>query len=309
MRSPWLIAISMSLAWGCGGKVADPVGPGKKPSTGITTATKHHRPARRPAREILLGEMCPKAAAGRAAVVPVFVRRVGWNSENAELARPLQRHSARQFEVLGWDGARAGLFNVAGVASVGLDRDVAVGAYAGSSPCNLRRPNSNDRQVNADCVAAQDRCGVAIAILEKGSGFGARPFEEDPDPRDWKVGGACVAHGKLLVDIDGDKHPEAFPINQFVDAVRHPAEEVTAVPRGGATCSLQFAVRNVIPPGDPRHWRGMDVLGVLDLDGDGRNELILSYHYQTRRTWAVYSATETAVRLELMGESMPFPRP
>jgi len=308
MRWAWSIPLILGLSWGCGGKVKAPVGPGKKPSTGKAKASKP-KLGRRPVREILLGEMCPKAAAGRAAVLPVFVRRVSWDRKPAELLRPLQRRAARQFAVLGWDGARAGLFNVAGLAKVGLDRSVAVGAYAGSSPCKVLTAGSNKRTLNRTCVAAQDHCGLAIAVLEKGSGFGARPFEEDPDPHTWKVGGACVANGKLLVDIDADGEPEAFPVSQFLNAVRHPAEEVTAVPRGRASCKATFASRNVLPPGDPRHWRGLDVLGVLDMDGDGRNELIVSYHYADRRTWAVYSAGTTAVRLDLMGESMPFPRP
>ncbi len=311
MRLAWATAAILSLSWGCtgSGKVKAPVGPGEKPNAGTSKAAQNKR-LPRPVREILVGEMCPKAAAGRAAVIPVFVRRVSWNQRATELVRPLERRAARQFAVLGWDGARAGLFNVAGMANVGLDRSVAVGAYAGSSPCKTGATNtSKARVVNTKCVAAQDHCGLAIAVLEKGSGFGARPFEEDPDPRDWKVGGACAAEGKLLVDIDGDGEPEAFPVNQFLNQVRHPSDEVTAVPRGRTTCTATFASRNVVPPGDPKHWRGLDVLGVLDMDGDGRNELVVSYHYSDRRTWAIYSATSTAARLDLMGESMPFPRP
>lgn len=302
-----LVCLSLGLE-ACGGRINPPPGPGEQPNSGGVTL-RHRTRAQRPAvREILLGEMCPKVAAGRPAVIPVFVRRVSWNHNAAELVRPLERRSARQFSVLAWNGARAGLFNVAGLARVGLDRSVAVGAYAGSSPCILGKLGGQ-RQTEPMCVAAQEHCGLAIAALEKGSGWGARPFEEDPDPKDWKVSGACVAAGKLIVDIDNDGEPEAFPVNQFLDPARLPAEEVIAVPRGGVKCTPTFASRNVLPPADPRHWRGLDVLGVLDLDGDGRNELVMSYHYADRRTWAVYSATSTTMRLDLMGESMPFPRP
>ena len=52
----------------------------------------------------------------------------------------------------------------------------------------------------------------------------------------------------------------------------------------------------------------MDVLGVADLDGDGRREVILALRFPTVRTIVVYAATESAQRLELAGENTSFPR-
>jgi hypothetical protein len=50
------------------------------------------------------------------------------------------------------------------------------------------------------------------------------------------------------------------------------------------------------------------LLGVVDVDGDGRFELVLVYHYEDRRTIAVYSAVSSPVRLELVGEAIPWQR-
>ena len=61
--------------------------------------------------------------------------------------------------------------------------------------------------------------------------------------------------------------------------------------------------------GDPRHRVTLDVLGVLDVDGDGRREVIIGLRYAERRTIAVYSAVDSAARLALIGESEPWPKP
>jgi hypothetical protein len=45
---------------------------------------------------------------------------------------------------------------------------------------------------------------------------------------------------------------------------------------------------------------------VVDLDGDGRREIVMVYQYATRRTWAIYSATATSSRLDLVGEAEPW---
>ena len=50
----------------------------------------------------------------------------------------------------------------------------------------------------------------------------------------------------------------------------------------------------------------VDVLGVLDLDGDGRRELILAMRFPTVRSIVVYTATGSAQRLELAGEATGF---
>ena len=59
-------------------------------------------------RDVMIGEMCPDAAADRPAVLPLYVQAIGWKHDEADVALPLERNSARQFSVLGWDGRRVG---------------------------------------------------------------------------------------------------------------------------------------------------------------------------------------------------------
>jgi hypothetical protein len=250
---------------------------------------------------MMIGEMCPEAASGRPAVMPVFLRTLNWSAQNEDLSAAIERNRAPQFSVLGWSGERAGIFSVIGAGDAGLERKVALGAYAGRLPCA-----TGDAGENGDCVAAQERCGVAVAELGRG-GMAGLGYAEDPDPATVVVAGACLSGGKVLVDIDGDGSEEAYPAEAFLDAIRQPSEEVMATTRGNERCKPAFAVRGMLPPGDPRHWRGMDLLAVLDIDGDGRRELVMSYNYSERRTWAVYSARVSAGRLDLVGEAVPWP--
>lgn len=292
---------------GCTPKVA-PNGPGTEPDVEKGVVTPEVKVSA-PARQVLVGEMCPEGAAGRPAVMPLFMRGIGWLTGNDDVSTPIETRAAKQFSVYAWDGRRAGIFSVAGSADIGLDRRAAVGGYAGVSPCvGPAREDGEDRIEDVSCVKSQAHCGLAMAVLEAPSGYGARPFEEDPDPASFPTGGACANDDKLLVDVDGDGTLEAYPLEQFLDPVRAPAVEVVSVDRGGASCEPAFASRNVIPEGDPRHWRGLSLLGVVDVDGDGRNEIIVSFHYSDRRTWAIYSATGSVGRLDLVGESVPWPR-
>ena len=50
----------------------------------------------------------------------------------------------------------------------------------------------------------------------------------------------------------------------------------------------------------------LDVLGVLDLDGDGRREVAVAFRYPDGRTLALYSALSLSGRLELVGEAVPW---
>ena len=52
----------------------------------------------------------------------------------------------------------------------------------------------------------------------------------------------------------------------------------------------------------------MSVMGVLDLDGDGRVELVIALKFPSVRTIAIYSATGSPQRLELAGEGEAFAR-
>ena len=242
--------------------------------------------------------------------MPLFMRGIGWASGDDDVSAPIETRSAKQFSVYAWDGRRAGIFSVAGSADLGLERRAAIGGYAGVSPCvGPEREDGSGRIEDSSCVESQAHCGVAMAVLEPPSGYGARPFEEDPDPVSFPVGGACAVDDKLLVDVDGDGSLEAYPLAQFLDSLRAPASEIGSVDRGESSCVPTFAKSNVIPAGDPRHWRGLSVLAVIDVDGDGRNELIVSFQYADGRTWAIYSATGSVGRLDLVGESVPWPRP
>jgi hypothetical protein len=300
------MAMTMAAA-ACGPRV-DPDGPMDDDSR-VGPSPRGRRPgggvAGRAGRDVLIGEMCPTAAAGRPAVLPMFVRGVGWRVDAADVSAPLERRSARQFGVLGWDGRRVGLFSVAGASHVD-DATVAIGGYAGGSPCEKARKPGDAVELESACVASQSHCAVAFAVLEPSGGFEAAPPDEDPDPAPLDVGGACMAGDLLLVDVDGDGQTEAFPASAFLDEARGPADDVTAVAADGKKCTPAFAARGVVAQGDPRDWRGLDLLGVADFDGDGRRELVLVYQYAGRRTWALYSAVEGSAQLDLVGEAVPW---
>jgi hypothetical protein len=295
--------LGLGLGSGCGSRPkkddvpvavgpAGPVGPpppGEVAGGGLT------------GRPVLVGEMCPTAAAGRPAVRPMFVRRESWTDKPAALTSPVERREARQFSVLGWDGPRAGLFAVAGSAET--DHGVAaIGAYAGHSPCEKRR-GAAAGVMEPECEAALRGCGLAAAVLEPAGGFHARPAEEDPDPAAFETGGACVAAGKLIVDIDRDGKPEAYPVAGFASASGAPSEEVASVAGGGATCAPRFAFRGAVATSAA----GMDVLGVIDLDGDGRQEIVTLLRASGRQVWVLYSARESVARLERVAVATPWP--
>jgi len=303
MHSRLSVAL-LAAACACGPRV-DPADPDRAPDTPAGRGPSRAQSDRRGARDVLIGEMCPTAAAGRPAVLPLFLRNVGWQAQAADVSAPLERRAARQFMVLGWDGRRVGIFSVAGASEVD-DGVAAIGAFAGASPCEKKRGPGQPKELEADCVTVEANCGLAVSVLEPSGGFEARPAEEDPDPSDFEPAGMCVAKGLLLVDVDGDGKNEAFPAAAFLDESRGPADEVGAVQAGDAKCAPRFAARAVVPAGDPRDWRGMDVVGVADFDGDGRREIVAVYQYAGRRTWALYSATDFPGRLDLVGEAVPW---
>jgi len=312
-----------AVASGCGPRVA-PQGPGPQPDgearsgsgaqaaaagSGSGSAAADHQPAL--GREVLIGEMCPDGAAGGPGVAPLFVRGVDWSDAPADVSEPLARNAVRQFAVLGLDGKRAGVFTVMGVADVGLPQDVAVGSYAGASPCAGPAPASGGKRVDDPaCVAAQHGCGLAIAPVVPGhDAYGELDTTAAPP-----AGTACVAGDTLAVDIDGDGTAETFALSQFLDPVRAPAEEVTARSMTAPPCTGRFAwfparVDTGADPGetpDPRYRVELDVVGVADVDGDGRREVFIGFRYPDRRTLAVYSATSTPARLERVGEALPW---
>jgi hypothetical protein len=80
------------------------------------------------------------------------------------------------------------------------------------------------------------------------------------------------------------------------------------------SCAPAFVAYNIKlapepEPGKPVDARAvvtLDLLGVLDLDGDGRKELVIALRFPTVRTIVVYSAVSSPRRLELVGEAQSF---
>jgi hypothetical protein len=77
-------------------------------------------------------------------------------------------------------------------------------------------------------------------------------------------------------------------------------------------CTPVFALHGLVPTPaqgvvmDGKHKVELDILGVLDVDSDGRREVVVAFRYFESRTVAVYSAMSSSARLELVGESAPW---
>jgi hypothetical protein len=288
---------------GCPPRTTAPEAPGPEPTP---ASVEQRRPVTREGQSAMLGELCPTAAGGRPGLAPLAARTVSWTSEPDDLEAPLSRGQTGAFAVLGLDGRRVGVFGAIGLSDQ-TPGSVAVGSYAGGSTCASAVTPGSKPTDDAACVAATGGCGLAIALVSTGGGFNAL------DPPDVAIGGACVSDGNVVTDIDGDGAPEVFPLTSFLDGSRAPADELAATTAGAAACTPSFsrfglAVAVDAAIADPRHKVTLDILGVLDLDGDGRRELVVGLRYSERRTIAVYSALESATRLALIGESEPWPK-
>ena len=103
-------------------------------------------------------------------------------------------------------------------------------------------------------------------------------------------------------------------IDKYVlDGIREPAQEWLASPTSTASCTPTYQLYDqaLVPEARPGKTADqakvtIDVLGVVDLDGDGRKELVLAMRFPTVRTIVVYTATESSQRLELAGEATSF---
>jgi hypothetical protein len=295
--APYLLVMACGPAVRPEGPADDSVPPPVDKASGI-------RPIG-PGRAVLVGEMCPEAAAGRPGIAPLFLRGVEWSDDPETIADPIERTSTSKFAVLGFDGKRAGVFEPVGAADAGLPQDVASGIYVGASPCTTESGKVGARTEDIACNKTMKGCGLAVAEADRA---GEPPPVIEP-------GGACVAGDLLVVDVDADGTAEAFPLAGFLDGVRAPADEVSAAPIAAARCTPRFSVYGLtlapgIEPGaavDPKYQVGVDVLGVADLDGDGRREIALALHYPENRTVVLYSAVSSATRLEQVAESVSWP--
>lgn len=306
-RVAWVMLIGGALAsiLGCGPRFR-PEGPEGEPTPVIRNERPH--PAATNGRHVMIGEMCPTGAAGRPAVAPLVLRGVQWTDKPDEIANTVERGATPRYVVFGQDGKPAGVFDTVGLADVGLAQPVASGAYVGGGPCGIDSPKGG-RIDEPKCMAAFGGCGLAVGELGRS--------DDLPETPKFETGTACLAGDTLAVDIDGDHVLEAFPLDQILDGIRAPAGEWSATPTAAAPCEGHFQLYGIALDGkvdpkvgkpDPKQTVTLDVLGIVDLDGDGRKELILALQFATVRTIVVYSPLDAAQRLELVGEGPAFPR-
>ena len=265
------------------------------------------------ARRIVIGEMCPQGAGGRPAVAPLVMRALDWSDTVADVAATVERGSVPRFVVMGTDGKPAGSFDTLGIVEVGIAQSVATGTYVGASPCTYAvtaspKPGALDtRAEDPKCGAATRGCGIAVGEI-------VNP-DDPPSTATYDTAGACMSGNELAVDIDGDGTIESFPIAASLDGARAPAQEWTASPTATAACKPTFQIYGLELKPEPRPGKPaekglvtVDVLGVIDLDGDGRREVVLAMRFPTVRSIVVYTAAENAKRLELAGEATSFSR-
>jgi len=305
------VALVLGLHSGCGGGArtlpaekpltagpaakAGQVSGGKGGAAAKPGASKPAVASRPAVRQALVGEMCPDRGAGRPALALLIARQVGWSADPEELDALAARVGARPFSVLSARGARAGVFQAVGPVDLGTESPVLTGGYAGKSPCE-----DADAARASACGEAQLQCGLAVASLA---------VDGADVPPKLRTGGACVEGDKILrVDLDGDGLAEAFAVAGFLDELRAPAAEVDAAVASAAkaTCTASFSLPLLVRGRDAKAFRALDLVGVVDLDDDGRLELVMQYRYASVRTWAIYTADQTVRRLALVAEVAPW---
>lgn len=298
-RVAWFLALIVHGA--CGPRVSP-----DRPFPEEAVARRERVPApQRGGRQVLVGELCPQAAAGRPAIAPLVMRTTQWIDTPAELTNTVERGSVPRFAAFGVDGKVAGVFDTVGLADISLGQSVASGTYVGAPPCTSDA-GQGQRTDDPRCAAATNGCGLAVAEL-------TRP-DDPPSTPAYPTGGACLSGSTLAVDIDGDGAVEWFPLSGVLDGIRGPAQEWSANQAARTACPPAFVLYDVklapeAEPGktpDPRATVMLDLLGVVDLDGDGRKELVLALRFPTVRTIVVYSASASPQRLELVGEAQSF---
>jgi len=255
--------------------------------------------------QVVVGELCPQGAAGRPAVAPLLIRTTQWIDDVSEVTGTVERGSAPRFAAYGVDGKLAGIFETMGLADITLGQSVAAGAYLGGPPCSSDA-GQGQRTDDPKCARATNGCGLAVAEI-------TRP-DDPPVTPSYQTGGACLSADALAVDLDGDGVVEWFPLSGILDGIRGPSQEWSANQNLKPSCTPAFVQYDVklLPepePGKPPDAKAvvmLDLLGVIDLDGDGRKELVIALRFPTVRTIVVYSATRSPRRLELVGEAQSF---
>jgi len=295
--------VALALAGGCGPRVAP-----DKPFPEETIPKPQRAPVaeRGGTRQVVVGELCPQGAAGRPAVAPLLMRTMQWTDATAEVTGAVERGAVPRFVAFGVDGKFAGTFETVGLADIALGQSVASGTYLGGAPCTADAGQGQRSPEDPKCIAATRGCGVAVAEV-------TRPDDPPVTPA-YQTGGVCLAGDALVVNIEGEGPAQTFPLSGVLDGVRDPAKEWSATRAAKATCAPKFTLYDVrlapeAEPGkspDARAVVTLDVLGVIDLDGDSRKELVIALRFPMVRTIVVYSAASSPERLELVGEAQSF---
>lgn len=298
-RVAWVLALIAAAA--CGPTVRP-----DKPFPDEPVARRERAPTpARGGRQVVVGELCPQSAAGRPAVAPLLLHTTQWIDTAAEVTATVERGQAAHFTVFDVNGKVAGAFDAMGLADITLGQSVAAGSYVGAAPCSTDA-GSGQRNEDAKCKAATNGCGLAVSEL-------TRP-DERVEPPPFATAGTCLVNDALGIDVDGDGVIEWFPLSGALDGIRGPAQEWSANAAIKAACTPSFTQYDVklapeAEPGKASDGKAvvtLDVLGVVDLDGDDRKELVLALRFPTVRTIVVYSASGSPQRLELVGEAQSF---
>ncbi len=275
------ITISAALI-GCGGAQKPTPKPETEAQMAVSPAPKS-TPATISQARVLLGWYCPDSGGGRPAVQPILALDQTWQSSKEFLAHAIGARQTKRFSVMAYDGGRAGSFAVAGAASLG-ETTLAIGSYVGAGTCDSLDALGKVRSQDAQCLSTTGGCALAVGELDAAGGFDARPYEEDPDEEEWLRGAACEVGEDLLIDVDGDGATERFSLAELV-AGQVPVE-LPLRQDGKTSCEPSFA----------GVFGELIRLGVIDLDRDGRLEVV----YRRGEDVFLYGAPHSPARMELL---------
>src|SRR5215475_5309145 len=145
-------------------------GPKVQPDRPFPEEAVEHRErgpvAVRQGREIVVGELCPQAAAGRPAVAPLLIRTTQWLDTASEVTGAVERGATPRFVAFGVDGKVAGMFDTVGLADIALGQSVASGTYVGGAPCSSDA-GQGQRTDDPKCAVATGGCGLAVAEVTR----------------------------------------------------------------------------------------------------------------------------------------------
>jgi hypothetical protein len=219
-----------------------------------------------PARAFAVARVCPDGAQPSAQLLAARIAG-GWTAKAKELGPIVRYARLARIGVFAWEGKRAGIFTVGGATG---PSPTVVGGFAGRRPCDP--PILGPKEVDPLCKTVMGACALGVGWVDPPD------LDSVPEPQ---LGTACALEGRLVVDVDRDGTPESFPLA----ALAAEDGEVTGGPRAGACPKPAFATRLT---------SSVDLVAVVDLDEDGRFEIVL----QSRSRWILYAAKQSASRLD-----------